>query len=306
MNEPPPISAPPSSASYLDGARLGRTEWWRFVLGLGSIFIVWLFAGSVPLVFFAMLTGAPLDEMGQLEGYPLLSFVGLMLSFVVLFLSIWGAIIVFHGRSLHSLIAPFRRFNGRRALQGFAVWFLLAGLQSLIEALLFPGRYVWTFNWQQFALFLIPVLVLVPIQIAAEELLFRGYLLQWLGLHIRNILALSLLTGILFGLLHMGNPEAVGAGAWLMLINYSSAGFFFAFITIRDNGLELALGVHAANNLFAALVANYVVSSLPTPALFTVQELDAGYGVAVYLVSIILFLLVVFWLPRRPAAPSPQ
>ena len=298
MNSPTLQPDHPQTRSYLDGARLGRTEWWRFILSAGTIFVAWIFVGSLPLLVIMTVTGAPLDEQGQLAGYPVLSFVGLMLSFVALFLGIWGSVWLFHDRSLTSLIAPYRRIRWGRALQGFVIWFLLAGLQAVIEAFLHPGRYVWTVDWWLFVRFLLPVLILVPVQIAAEELLFRGYLLQLLGLRMRNTVLLSLLTGVLFGLLHMGNPEAVAGETLLMFINYSAAGVFFGFITLYDDGLELALGVHAANNLFAALVANYVVSALPTPALFMVQELDAGYSLIAYLVSILLFLVYV-WYSRK-------
>jgi hypothetical protein len=281
--------------AFIDGARLGRTEWWRFIISAGFIVFSWLFIGSLPFLAIAIWTGAPVDELGQIEGYPLLSFVGLMLSFVTLFLAVWGAVRLFHHRSLHSLTAPNRPINWRRAAQGFGVWLALAAFQAVIEALLFPGRYQWTFDFSRFLQFLLPVLAFVPIQSAAEELLFRGYLLQWLGLRFRSTLFLSFLTGVLFGLLHMGNPEAVNGDLLLMLMNYSAAGIFFALITLYDNGLELALGVHAANNLFATLLANYKISVLSTPALFTIQEMDAVFSLIAYLVSIALFFAFVFW-----------
>jgi membrane protease YdiL (CAAX protease family) len=141
--------------------------------------------------------------------------------------------------------------------------------------------------------FVIPVLLLVPIQTSSEELLFRGYLLQAFGLKIRNWLVLCFLSGLFFALPHAGNPE-VSVNFWLVMAYYFSTGMFLAFITLKDQRLELALGVHAANNIFTSLFANYKVSVLPTPALFTIQTLDATFALAAYLLSIVVFWLVFF------------
>ena len=38
------------------------------------------------------------------------------------------------------------------------------------------------------------------------------------------------------------------------MVHYIGTGFFLGIITLMDEGLELALGFHAGNNLFAALL----------------------------------------------------
>jgi hypothetical protein len=80
----------------------------------------------------------------------------------------------------------------------------------------------------------------------------------------------------------------------LMGLGYFAFGFFAALITVEDNGMELALGIHASNNLFAALFANYNVTALPSPALFTVQELDATYGLISSTLAMIVFYFIFF------------
>jgi membrane protease YdiL (CAAX protease family) len=42
---------------------------------------------------------------------------------------------------------------------------------------------------------------------------------------------------------------------------------FLALITLKDDRLELALGVHAANNLFIVLLVNSQDSALRSPAI---------------------------------------
>jgi hypothetical protein len=56
--------------------------------------------------------------------------------------------------------------------------------------------------------------------------------------------------------------------------------------------LELALGMHAANNLFTGLFANAVITVMPTPSIFTVMELDAVYSTISSLAALLLFILI--------------
>jgi MFS superfamily sulfate permease-like transporter len=88
----------------------------------------------------------------------------------------------------------------------------------------------------------------------------------------------------------------------LIGLGYFAMGFFFSLITLRDQGIELALGVHAANNLFAGLFANYEVSALPSPSLFTVQTLDPAYGLISLVVGMIVFYIVFFRVTRSGSA----
>jgi MFS superfamily sulfate permease-like transporter len=73
---------------------------------------------------------------------------------------------------------------------------------------------------------------------------------------------------------------------------------------MKDNGMELALGLHAANNLFAGLFANYTITALPSPAMFTIQTLDAAYGLVSVVIGMLLFYLVFFG--RRAAGDSSE
>ena len=176
---------------------------------------------------------------------------------------------------------------------------------SLVEALLFPGRYIWTPDMGRFLPFLVLALIFIPIQTSTEELFFRGYLLQELGLHWKNILVLSCFSGLIFGLPHLLNPEAT-VNYPLLGFYYFAFGFSLAFITLREGRLELALGAHAANNLFSVIVANYTVTVLPSPSLFTIKVLDAVFSVpaAVLGMVIFLFLFVGPWRRKEPVEES--
>ena len=72
-----------------------------------------------------------------------------------------------------------------------------------------------------------------------------------------------LLTSIGFGLLHYMNPEVERFGD-IVMIYYIGTGLFLGIITLMDEGLELALGFHAANNLFTALLVSADWTALQT------------------------------------------
>jgi len=233
---------------------------------------------------------------------PILSFGVPMLASVLFLVGIFLAVHFIHQRPFRTLITPARTIAWGRFFQSFAVWFVLSGLMSLAEALLYPGRYVWTLDLRRYIPFVFLALVLIPIQTLAEELFFRGYILQGVGLRLRNIWILSAISGFLFMVPHFLNPEA--------RVNYGLMGFYYffigavmAYITLRDGQLELALGLHAANNLFSALFANYTVTVMPTPSLFTVNTLDAVYSVSVAVIGLIVFVLI-FVGPFRRRLPD--
>ena len=65
---------------------------------------------------------------------------------------------------------------------------------------------------QRWLPFVLAALLLTPLQCAAEELVFRGYVLQGLGRLLRNPLVLVVLSGLLFAIPHLLNPEVDGEG----------------------------------------------------------------------------------------------
>jgi hypothetical protein len=280
---------------YLEAAQSGKNDWWRYLLGYIFILFSWLFVGAIPIValgVFAVLDGNPATNMtasGMVNGInPFWSFLALLLSFAPLFLAVPLTVRFLHGRSLTSLVTAATKIRWKRLAAGYAGWFALSGLVALVEAWLYPGRYTITKDISGFPFFAVGILLLIPIQTSAEELFFRGYVVQNIGRRLKNPLALSLLSGLLFALPHILNPE-VSVNFWLVMLFYFTFGFFAAFISLKDNGLELALGMHAANNMFSGWIATYPEGALPTPAIFTINELDPVYGLVAPLAAMAVF-----------------
>jgi uncharacterized protein len=278
-----------SARRFLDLAREGRNEWWRYLSAIVLIIAGGQVLGAVPYLFLA--------RSGRFSD--LLDFIALNLGVLVELAVLAVVVRGLHRRTLLSLVTPRATFDWRRALQGFALWFALVATASLFESWLYPGRYRLTFDAQAFFQFAVAALLLTPLQTATEELLFRGYLMQALGLLLRRPLALAVVSSALFMLPHLGNPE-VARSPVLIPLEYLTIGFVLALVTLRDGRLELAMGLHAANNLFNALIANYEGSVLPTSPIFT-SELDPLYSFCALVGASIVFCSVLFRPGRRRA-----
>jgi len=102
------------------------------------------------------------------------------------------------------------------------------------------------------------------------------------------------ITSVIFGTMHIANPEVEKMG-YIILIYYIGTGFFLGIITLMDEGMELALGFHAANNLVTALLVTSDWSAFQTNSVFKdVSEPSAGFEILVPVLIIFPLLLFIF------------
>jgi membrane protease YdiL (CAAX protease family) len=283
----------PQTSRYLDLAGEGSNEWWRYLAGALTIALFWLGLGYVP---YLVLVGS-----GWVGAEPLVDFVAVNFSIFMMLAGLAIAVKGIHRRPLLGVVTPEPRVNGRRLAQGAGAWLAIAAVIVVVEHWLFPGRYYVSFVPQRFVIFLALVLVLTPIQCAAEELVFRGYAMQGLGLLTRRPALIAVGSSLVFTAPHLLNPEVGRHGLAIMAANYFAIGLLLATVALRDGRLELAIGLHTVNNVFLALVANYEGSALATESVFTARELDPVYS----LVSLIAGAFVFHgWMFRR--APAAQ
>ena len=281
------------TSRYLDLVRLGRNDGWRYALGVFTITFFWLVPGYVP---YFLLVGA------GVETGPLLDFVAINFSIFMMLAGLVVTVTLIHRRPLRSLVTPDARVDWWRAGRGALVWAGVAVAIVGIEHLLFPARYYLSLDPERFLPFLAAVLVLTPIQCATEELVFRGYAMQGLGLVTRRPALIAAASSLIFTVPHLMNPEVGQHGALIMAANYFTIGLLLATVTLRDGRLELAIGLHAVNNVLLALVANYEGSALMTESIFTARDLDPVYS----LFTLIAGALVFHWWIFRRAPQHPR
>jgi CAAX protease family protein len=161
----------------------------------------------------------------------------------------------------------------RRGLSACFMWIVLLSLFTVIEFLVSPGQLKLTLNVRSLLLFLPAALILVSIQAASEEFLFRTFLGRWIGVYSTRKLPASAISGILFMSVHLFNPEiSLYSNSWAIYLFYFLFGYILMYFSLKDGGYELAIGIHVGNNLFSSILVNYEGSVMPTPSLFTAQS----------------------------------
>ena len=106
-----------------------------------------------------------------------------------------------------------------------------------------------------------------------EELLSRGYHLQTLASGI-NLFWGVVLSSLLFGILHLGNP---GAG-WQGAAGTFLAGIYLALGYIRTRQLWLPIGLHIGWNFFEGVVFGFPVSGLNIYTLLRIHVIGPEWG----------------------------
>jgi membrane protease YdiL (CAAX protease family) len=203
-------------------------------------------------------------------------------------------VVAIHRRGLRTLVTPRSSIDTKRIALGFSVWFALLCVSALVYFLLAPSSF--SFGPEPAALvvpFALVALILTPLQTTTEELFFRGYLVQGASLISKSPIFLVTVSAVLFGLLHLLNPE-VDAGFVPMALYYLAFGVFLAWISLKDGTTELAIGAHTANNLVAAIVLSFPGSTFKTPSIFYIDWFAPWLDLVGFLTMSALFYLLVF------------
>ncbi|MFT3796383.1 lysostaphin resistance A-like protein [Flavobacterium sp.] len=271
----------------------------KYLLGLLIIFIASLM-GQTPFgiaVFVqSMNEGNGLNltaenMMSILE--PNLTLFLLLISYIATLGATFFAAKYLHGQSIVSLTTSRNKIDWSRVFFAFTVWGLFTVVTTGIAYWAAPEDFVVNFKPVPFLILLIIGTLLIPIQTSSEEYIFRGYLMQGLGL-VGNRWFPLLLTSVIFGSLHLMNPEVTKMG-YIILIYYIGTGLFLGILTLMDEGMELALGFHAANNLFGALLVTSDWTVFQTHSILKdVSEPSAGVDVLLPVLVIFPILLFIF------------
>lgn len=192
-----------------------------------------------------------------------LMLLGFFFGLVVLFLIVRRL----HKQKIKDLTTTRKKVDFGRIRFGFLLVAIPAIALTLVDYYLNPEDYIVQFDLYPFLILSIIAMLFIPIQTSFEEYLFRGYLMQGIGVHTKSRLAALLVTSVIFGLLHLANPEVGKLGNFIM-IYYIGTGLFLGLITLMDEGLELALGYHAGNNLIAALLVTADWTVFQTNSIF--------------------------------------
>ena len=273
---------------------------WKYLLG-SAIIIGMSFIGQLPLII-AIMT----KTMTTGESYPMtqeavmhflesnLTLFLLLLSFVFAFAAIVFVVKFFHKQTMLSVTTSRNKVDWGRIGFSFGIWSSISIVSTLVYYFLNPELYVVDFKPLPFAVLVLIAVVLIPFQTSSEEYIFRGYLMQGFGNLAKNKWFPLVMTSLIFGAMHYLNPEVDKIGN-LIFVYYIGTGLFLGIITLMDDGMELALGFHAANNLIGALLVTSDWSAFQTYSIFKdMSEPRAGLDIILPVVLIYPLLLLIF------------
>ncbi|MEU7896553.1 type II CAAX endopeptidase family protein [Nonomuraea sp. NPDC049152] len=243
----------PRGTGYDHLARNPLNAWWRQVVG--TLVVALAFFG---MAFFVVLAGMivagiigmPMPLTGQqLFGDPVFGLAVTLLSIAAVLPIVFGVAALFQRRppgTLSSVVGRIR-WGWLAQCAGIGVVALLLGQGALWVAYVLTGEDTsellgWK-GWATFLPALVVIVLLVPFQAAAEEYVFRGWLLQAFGAYIRSPWPGIVLGSAGFAALHAYTDWGI--------LDVFSFGVLMGWLAVKTGGLEAAIAMHVVNNTLA-------------------------------------------------------
>ncbi|HLT50771.1 MAG TPA: CPBP family intramembrane glutamic endopeptidase [Arenibacter sp.] len=286
---------------YIEQGYKGNYESWRYIVGVLIIFIGWQIIGALPLMAILIMKSlgggetVPMDVAGmsKLLGSNLFLFL-MLFSFAFGLLATFITTRYLHKQTLVSLTTSRGKIDWKRIFFAFGLWAVVTVVIMGIDLYMSPEDYEFNFELRPFIILCIISVLLIPLQTSFEEYFMRGYLMQGIGIMAGKRWIPLVITSLIFGILHLFNPEVEKLGYGIM-VYYIGTGFFLGILTLMDEGLELAIGFHAANNLMTALLVTADWTAFQTHSLYRdISEPQLGWDVFVPVLVIYPILLFVF------------
>jgi membrane protease YdiL (CAAX protease family) len=293
---------------HLEASFSGKNSVWRYLIMIVAIFAATNSIGAIPIMISIAVRSAAdpsvieklaadPNNLGALGIEPNSYLLMMIFPFIVGLIMFTLLVKPLNYRSLRAVINGNVKFRWNRFFIAAIVWVVIGALYLIINLKVDPSNFI----LNNFSRTLIPLILisifLIPLQASFEEILFRGYLMQGFTVLIRNRLFPLLMTSVVFGLLHVLNPEVKEFGFFSMIPQYVLFGIIFGIITIMDDGIEAAMGAHAANNAFLSIMVTHKSSTLQTPAVYEQMNFQpwAEFGMMLIMgLMIIIILKVIF------------
>ena len=282
-----------------------KNDWWRYLLMFLVVFVTANVIGSIPLgiaiVVKRIMDGnvshsdmPDIDEMSKFGLDQNLTLALLVIPFIISLIAFAYLVKPLHNQSFKAVINGTDSIRWHKFFFAFGVWITIMALYLIVDMATDPDNFILIFSFKKFVPLVFISLLLIPFQSSFEEIMFRGYLSQGVAAWTRNRIAVVFIPAVFFGLMHIFNPEIREYGFWLTMPQYVIFGVVFGLITVLDDGIESAMGAHAANNIFLSIFVTFKSSALQTPALFHQRQLDPLKDLIMLVVISVLFVYILF------------
>ena len=274
-------------------------NFWYYLLG-SFILILFSFIGQLPMIPFlpSELPSPDADPMDIFKTIPSnLRLFLLLLSFAFVVPGIWLVVKKLHDLPIMSVLSSRKKIDLERVLYAFMLWGTIVSAFVFLEYSLNSDNYVFNFKVKEFLILAVIAILFIPIQTSVEEIVFRGYLMQGFGHWLNSRFMALFLTSTVFGSLHLANPEITALGFEFVIL-YITVGFVLGIMTLMDDGLELALGFHAANNLIAALLVTADWTVFQTESIL-IDISEPSLGITDWITPFIVFPILLALFARK-------
>jgi len=270
------------------------------VLTISIVLLAYMVIGQLPLMLAIRFSDveavtygeSSLQVYAQVFGKNTLLFY-LLFPFLTAFIALIVCIKYIHKKTIRSFFTERKKFDVKRFFHAFLVWGIVLTLFFSVS-LFSSSELTWNFNLESFFPLFVIALIFIPIQTSFEEFFFRGFLFNLIKNPIQKSWLIVVFTGVVFGLMHGANPEIEVLG-YGVLIYYIVTGIFLGLLRLMDDGLELSMGYHAINNLFAAIVVSNEWQAFQTDALF-IDHAKPSFGWdAILTISCLQPLLLIYF-----------
>ena len=274
-----------------------RSQIWRICLGLFLISIIYVFSSFGWFIVLDRLAQIRLEGLGSTPA----DLAALLFSFFFIWLGIALVCRWLHRHPLHALYGPTYKINWQQFLIGAGLAFATAIISetsiSVISWYFFDSSSqanpnITTTLWLRCV---IPISALIFVQIGAEEMLFRGYLLQHIRARGGRFWWSIFLPSFLFGMLHFDFP-IFGVNAFFYMLHTSVAGIILCLVTLKTGNLGAAPGLHLGVN--ALMLIFGLEGHLDGISLFVIQLDPKGAQATLSFLIFTLFegLAFLIWL----------
>jgi len=294
--------------NHLESTFTGKNHIWRYTVMIFAVLLASNTIGAVPLLLAVALKsvsnpGVLADLAANPNDYsvigldPNAGLVMMLFPFIAGLAAYIFLVKPLHSRSFISTITGSGKIRWNRFFISALVWIILSAIYLIVYLKVDPSNF--TINNKSISILILIVIsvVFIPFQAAFEEVIFRGYLMQGFSALIRQRWFPLIMTSVLFGAMHAFNPEVKEYGFYTMMPQYILFGLIFGVITILDDGIEAAMGAHAANNIFLCIMVTNESSALQTPAFLEQQSIYPWTEFAGLLfsgIALILILKIIF------------
>jgi membrane protease YdiL (CAAX protease family) len=285
----------------------GLNHSWRYIIGVFIVLMAYIF-GQLPVLLarLVQLENHPsigtkeLNEFDKTMNFEIIhisrngGFVLLLLMFVIGMLGLYMVVKYLHKKNFIDIITSRPKIDWRRVFVGFGLWLAIIFVMEFVTYLIDPDNYTQRQNIDAESYFVLIVvsLTLLFVQTSFEELYFRGYIMQGVAYFSGKPWISILVSSLLFAAMHLANPEISEYGLAPMAMYYIIAALFLALVTVMDDGMELALGMHWATNLFGTLFLTYNGAVIQTDTIFVTQHINVYLLIITFVVgAVIMYLL---------------